>query len=283
MSLKTISHKAAKALAVTASLALLPAAASALTVDLTPAFAIPDTFQGREVIAVGESGLFLDSDTSAPAYMQTDDQTAFQNFNQPLNNFTWLNVTMEIDDNSGNATISGTMSNNARANDLYALNMTLTGACVQSNGGACTSVSAQPNLDLRAFLEDPANGQNDVLGNNLNTGIEWQHVSLNVAALGQSPAYTGVTALQGWTMAPLHDNPAELYIWSNSPGEGDLYFGAWYQALNHNGKRIAVGDTKAFGTLLDGPQPPTVIPEPGTMLLLGTAGLGLLSRKRRKA
>ena len=266
---------------------LVPSGASALTIDLKPAFEFPYTYNGAQVIAVGRDGLFLDSNTAAPASWQGNPspQAAFANWASASRNFTWLDVTMEIDDTSGNATISGTMKNNANAADLYSLTMNLTGMCVR-NGGACTSKAALPTLDLRTFLESPANARNSSLGTDLNTGFEWANVNLHIAALpgGPSPLYTGVTDFVGWSMAPMHDNPIELHIWSNSPGPGELYLKAWYQAFNHMQQRIGVGDTKAFGVLLDDPvDPPTnPIPEPSSILLLGTAGLGLLRKKYKK-
>lgn len=268
-------------------LGALPSAALALTIDLNPAFEFPYTFNGQQVVAVGRDGLYLDSRHVAPPAWQgnPDPQVAFATWANPANNFTWLDVTMEINDITGNATITGTMRNNANANDLYSLSMNLTGMCVR-NGGNCTPKTALPNLDLRAFLENPANARNSALGTDLTTGFEWAQVYLSVANLpgGPNPVYTGVTDYVGWTMPP-HTNPIELHIWSNSPGPGELYLKAWYQAFNQLGQRTAVGDTKAFGVLLDAPPPPPPphepIPEPSTILLLGTAGLGLL-RKRMK-
>lgn len=273
---------AKKALALLLTIVGVPCVAAALTIDLHPAFEFPYTYQGQQVVAVGRDGLFLDSNHGAPAAWQGNPsmQTAFANWADPAKNFTWLDVTMEIDDHTGDATISGTMKNNANAQDLYSLSMNLSGMCVRS-GANCTPKTAQPNLDLRAFLEDPAHSDNSALGTDLDYGFEWTTLGLQVTAQGANPVYTGVTDFVGWSMPPQHVNPIELHVWTNSPGPGELYLQAWYQAFNHHGKRIAVGDTKSFGKLLDEPTPPppNEIPEPSTILLLGTAGLGLL-RKR---
>lgn len=267
----------------TAFVFAVPGTLSALTIDLKPAFEFPTTYQGREVIAVGRDGLYLDSRTTAPAAWQGSPtpEVAFATWANPANNFTWLDVTLEINDITGNGVISGTMKNNANANDIYSLTMNLSGMCIR-NGGSCTARSAAPTVDLRTFLESPANARNSNLGEGLNTGLEWTNVALTVTNLagGPTPVYTGVSDYTGWAMG--HVNPVELLIWSNSPGPGQLYFAAWYQAFNQLGQRTAVGDTKSFG-VLQPDVPVNPVPEPGSMMLLATAGLGLLHRKRKQS
>lgn len=255
---------------------------SAITIDLNPAKEFPTTFNGQQVIAVGRDGLYLDSNTAGPAAWQGNPamNTAMASYTNPTRNFTFLDVVLEIDDSTGNGTVNGTIRNNADAGDVYSLQMNLTGMCIR-NGGTCSAKSSNPALDLRAFLNNPANARNSVLGTDLNTGFEWSTVSLNITNLpgGSAPQYNGLTNFQGWTMAP-HTNPVELHIWSNSPGPGELYFNAWYQVLTQAGLRIGIGDTKSFGVLRAATQPPTDVPEPSSIALLSVAGIGIL-RKRR--
>jgi len=271
-----------KYLSLSVLLSFLPSVALAITIDLTPASSLPTTSNGREVIAVGRDGLFLDSDRSAPAAFQgTSEPELFANYADPSRNFTLLTTTLSINDVTGDAIVRGTIANNANSNDLYSFQQNLSGLCFRS-GDQCRSRDEFGDIDLRAFLEAPSNSRNDELGLNLDTGFEWDTVWTTIESLNTvaNPAYTGPRVLSGLSLT--HDNPAELLIWSNSPGAGNLYYTGWYQALDGLGRRIAVGDTKAFGSLRPG-QTNTAVPEPGTLTLLGLGGLGLLRKKKKNA
>lgn len=229
--------------------------ASTITIDLDPASSLPNT-----VHYAGQHGFF-----AAPGWGKHN----VDRFNFTLQN----DVELNIDTVSGDAVISGTVANNA--SDLeWNLSVFLTGFTIKDDPLGDFFSSDQPYEGMIDDLLAIPTESNNQAGGTGGYGLEWAEANVSISLLDPNadPRYPGPTEFIGLAMPEMdHPNVAELHNWN-----GQIYFNAWYQALDQLGRQYYIGDSKAFGTV----RPSTEVPEPMTAALLGM-GLLVGARKRR--
>lgn len=226
----------------------------------------------------GDYGLFLGQDFNFAG----SETGPINNGSTRYYNWRWNSVEMTIFDD-GNANISGAITRLLDENSggpfpngadrIWNLSIDLAGLVL--TGGAWRGGNTSYFEGIIQALQ--GTGEDGV-------GLEWTTVDMSIAP---SPNYPGGTDVppddwEGFAMpgAPnFHPRAAELHF---DQGTG-LTFEAWYKhnPLNTS-KYYKVGDTKAVAALRSSP-PPTGVPEPGTLAVLGTGLLGLWLVRRRRS
>lgn len=151
---------------------------------------------------IGRDGLFVGS--------------KWDYYTNPGNNWTFQDVKLSIDDNTGTGVIAGSMSRNSD-NSIWTINTTLNDLVVRTGFGGST-VRQDYNAgsdDLSSILSTAVNG----------TGVEWK--SLNMTLSNGSSSWD----FGGFAMPDMgHLNVAELFFHSNFGGASGLIFDAWYKS-----------------------------------------------------
>ena len=225
----------------------------------------------------GYKGLYLAGDFSGG--ISCAGYTGSQ-LTHPCTNWTWDNVSMQIDNASGDATISGTMTRDLN-HEVWGLTVMLQDAEIKHAGGLYEdggNYSGPISPEMLTALSngiDPITGQdNSGVGE---WGLEWKTLSITLNKMGNSSSVPE-TGWQGYAMPDMgHIFVAELHY--DGPQHG-LTLDAWYKNP-HTSSWYDVGDSKLQAALLD-PGPTSGVPEPGTLVVFAFGVAGVAAARRRK-
>ena len=215
-------------------------------------------------------------------------------------NWIWEDMLMEIDDTTGDATITGSMvsafsdPSNQRFGTTLGVNIALTGMSFVGDAFS----QATPYDDM---VEDLiVNGD---LGNFVNTqgidALQWDSLEMSftheagfnrpgdepneIDWLGNVDDDIPLTGWQGMADTRHHCNGcvAELEMRDDGNGGKEIHFGAWFGNPTGDSK-YNFADTKTKAILLD--EPPAQVPEPSFVLgMLAMVGLGAWSKQQKRA
>ncbi len=211
-------------------------------------------------------------------YNSSGSSFAGSTLNAAANNFIWDGMPGTINEITGDFTIQG-QQERVLNGEIWDVTINLTDVeyrnpdgTYRDGGNYLGGISFDQLTDLSNGI-DPFTGVDHSADSTF--GFEWKALTMELDHGGVSSypetGWTGLSMPIPWG----HFNVAEMH-YDAGPG---LVFDAWYQNLETDKWWAEVGDTKANvefdrGTI-------TMVPEPGTLLLLGMGG-AFLARKKQK-